>query len=497
MDLGSTKRTSVILGDNLSDNKWHEIKVHRNQKTVDLAIDKLKRPTTVPGDNVRLDLDTTLYVGGLEETASDYDDSLTTPNFNGCMKNLFFNHKDIFHSVKVDQFDYNKHGDVRFNCSSVEYAPVNFPSPDSYLKVTSRSPKTFKVDLSFRTYEGDGVLVYKSNRVSKMYLMLISGNLELQIQVGSNPPIRINSVDETLNDGKWHTVIAGVTSKEIWFQLDKKAEVRHENPELSNIGDFRNGVFIGFGTQKTGFVGCMNRITINGSPVIWSTLKDSQKNGAVDNECRTSSKCFPSPCKNQGKCSQTWKSFKCDCKGTFYEGERCEVPLYRATCQGYKELGMTQDAYCKVDPDGTGPLGALDVLCNMTTSEQAMTVIKHDKEGKRDVTLGALSLPGHYYQTITYQSNMKSVLALIKHSVSCRQFISFQCHNSKLLNSPRGPEHVQWKSSNGSLQNNWGGAPSGSGKCACGKSNSCDDPSKYCNCDADRKNGLREDFGEL
>lgn len=263
MDLGSTKRTSIILGDNLSDNKWHEIKVHRNQKTVDLAIDKLKRRTTVQGDNVRLDLDTTLYVGGLDETASDYDDSLTTPNFNGCMKNLYFNHNDIFYRVEMEQSDYNKHGDVRFNCSSVEYAPVNFPSPDSYLKVTSRSPKTFKVDLSFRTYEGDGVLVYKSNRVSKMYLMLISGNLELQIQMGSNPAIRINSVDETLNDGNWHAVIAGVTSKEIWFQLDKNAKVRHENPELSNIGDFRSGVFIGFGTQKTGFVGCMNRITIN------------------------------------------------------------------------------------------------------------------------------------------------------------------------------------------------------------------------------------------
>ena len=76
MDLGSTKRTSVILGDNLSDNKWHEIKVHRNQKTVDLAIDKLKRRTTVQGDNVRLDLDTTLYVGGLASVVQRLDSAI-------------------------------------------------------------------------------------------------------------------------------------------------------------------------------------------------------------------------------------------------------------------------------------------------------------------------------------------------------------------------------------------------------------------------------------
>ena len=85
MDLGSTKRTSVILGDNLSDNKWHEIKVHRNQTTVDLAIDKLKRRTKVPGDNVRLDLDTTLYLESLDETASDCDDSLFLRRWGGAV----------------------------------------------------------------------------------------------------------------------------------------------------------------------------------------------------------------------------------------------------------------------------------------------------------------------------------------------------------------------------------------------------------------------------
>ena len=42
----------------------------------------------------------------------------------------------------------------------------------------------------------------------------------------------------------------------------------------------------------------------------------------------------------------------------------------------------------------------------------------------------------------------------------------------------------------------WGGASPGSGKCACGTTNSCADPSRRCNCDK-QGNVWREDSGLL
>ena len=496
IDLGSTKTTSgkhtVVLGNNLSDNKWHEVKIDRNQRTVVLSVDQLRSQTTTPGSFVRLDLDTFLYVGGLGESVTGEN----APNFNGCLKNLYFDYVDIFYGAKADNSDYDTHGFVRFYCLATEYVPVNFPTPDTHLKLSKYSPKDFSVELSFRSYDGNGVLVYKQSSNARVYLVLKSGNLELEIQIGTDKPIKI-SVGENLNDGVWHDVTAGVSSKELWLRLDSKPELRHENPWLSKIGNFRNRVYVGYGTQKSGFVGCMYRIKLNGNPINLINLSGSRISGAVINHCGISSKCFPNPCRNRGRCLQTWRAFSCDCGGTFYHGVRCEIPLYRATCQEYKALGMIQDAYCKVDPDGTGPLGIFTVLCNMSASDAAKTVISHDKEGKHKVTQGATTLASHYFQRFTYGSNLASVRALIQRSSSCRQFISYQCYNSKLLNSPVGPEHVQWLSSTAIPQNYWGGSPVDSRKCACGVTKTCEDPSKYCNCDADNDDRWREDYGEL
>lgn len=469
----------------------------RNERTVIVTVDKLRSQTTTPGSFVRLDLDTFIYVGGLDTRESaDFDGAIKAPNFNGCMKNLYFYFADIFYNAMVDLFDYNTQGFVRFYCPETGYVPVNFPTPDTHLKLNRHSPNNFSVALSFRTYTSNGILVYKQSSNARLYLKLVSGKLELEIRVGTDKPIKI-SVGEALNDGMWHDVIAGVTRKELWLRLDAKPELRHENPWLAGIGDFRSRVYIGYGTQNNGFVGCMHQIKLNGNAVKLTGLSGGRISGVVINRCDISSKCFPNPCLNGGRCLQTWRAFRCDCGGTFYQGVRCEIPLYRATCQGYKALGMVQDAYCKVDPDGTGPLGAFNVLCNMTASDAAKTVINHDKERKKhQVTLDATERASHYFQRIPYVTNIASIRALIQRSANCRQFISYECYNSKLLNSPIGPENVQWFSSTAVPQNYWGGAPVGSGKCACGVTKTCVDPSKYCNCDADSNDRWREDFGE-
>ena len=48
-----------------------------------------------------------------------------------------------------------------------------------------------------------------------------------------------------------------------------------------------------------------------------------------------------------------------------------------------RNLGLAEDAYCKVDPDSEGPIGIgpLKVLCNMTNHDQAITVINQSRVG--------------------------------------------------------------------------------------------------------------------
>ena len=500
IDLGSTRtmagKHTVILGDNLSDNKWHEVKVEREKRILVLQVDELRNQTTTPGSFVSLDLDRFLYVGGLHKSSSG-DYGMMTDSFNGCLKKFYFDNKDIFHGAKDPELHhYETHGLVRFFCPDVEYVPVHFPAPDTYIRLSKRSPKNFTVDLFFRTYDGNGVLAYKqTTNNARVYLKLASGSIELQIQVRTDKPIRIRQGND-LNDGMWHHVIAGVTRGELWLKLDARPRLPHENPWLSNIGDFRNRIYIGYEAQHEGFVGCMHHIKLNGKLVNISHLSGSKISGAVINRCGISSKCFPNPCRNGGRCFQTWRAFSCGCQGTFYHGARCEIPLYRATCQEYKDLGMGQDAYCQLDPDGTGPLGAFTVMCNMSASKAAITVITHDKQGKHRVPFGATNLTNRYFQRFTYGSDLGSIRALIQGSSSCKQYIKYDCYNSKLLNSPVGPVHVQWLSSTAVPQNYWGGAPAGSNKCKCGVTKTCEDPSKSCNCDSDNDNRWRQDSGE-
>ena len=53
-----------------------------------------------------------------------------------------------------------------------------------------------------------------------------------------------------------------------------------------------------------------------------------------------------------------------------------------------------------------------------------------------------------------------------------------------------------WVSRDSTKMTYWGGASPGSGKCACGMTNSCADPSHPCNCDKN-DNVWREDSGLL
>ena len=157
---------------------------------------------------------------------------------------------------------------------------------------------------------------------------------------------------------------------------------------------------------------------------------------------------------------------------------------------------MREDSYCYIDPDGAGPLHPFEVLCNMTKQQSALTIIPVRNSLQRTRVDERTPLRGNkYYQQMTYLLSMDKIIALINVSSQCRQFVRYECKNSPLLNSPRGPPFVSWVNRQGFLENYWGGAPKGSDKCACGVKKTCSDNSKYCNCDM-ADNFWREDSGE-
>ena len=77
---------------------------------------------------------------------------------------------------------------------------------------------------------------------------------------------------------------------------------------------------------------------------------------------------------------------------------------------------------------------------------------------------------------------MDHIVAIIKQSSNCEQFVKYECLNAAFWFGFSDP-YSWWVSRDGSKMTYWGGAKPNSGKCACGMTNSCLVKSQRCNCD--------------
>ncbi|XP_028393398.1 neurexin-4-like isoform X2 [Dendronephthya gigantea] len=122
-----------------------------------------------------------------------------------------------------------------------------------------------------------------------------------------------------------------------------------------------------------------------------------------------------------------------------------------------------------------------------------VTEIGHDSESRTFVT--GYDPAGSYKRKIKYGVSMEQIVAIMKQSKNCEQFIKYECYDSVFRFSSTGEYFGWWVSRQGSKMNYWGGAAVDSGKCACGMTNSCAGGHK-CNCD-ENDWAWREDSGYL
>ena len=119
-----------------------------------------------------------------------------------------------------------------------------------------------------------------------------------------------------------------------------------------------------------------------------------------------------------------------------------------------------------------------------------VTVIRHDSESRTHVN--GFEEKGSYSRDVHYKGASLSQLAsLTRVSSHCEQFIKYECHHSMSV----GSGYAWWLSRDSTQMTYWGGASPGSGKCACGMTNSCAG-GQGCNCDKN-DNIWREDSGLL
>ena len=205
------------------------------------------------------------------------------------------------------------------------------------------------------------------------------------------------------------------------------------------------------------------------------------------NECERKT----SNCHFRASCVNERGSYSCKCKPGYVGNGRNCVKRKPRSCSEIRKHFSSSGNYV-IDPDGEGGLAPFAVYCDMTGKKGVgVTVISHDSESRMYVqgceTGGCYSRDIHY--TGTSLSQLASLTVVSSH---CEQFIKYECYHSRIFVDGG---FAWWVSRDSTKMTYWGGA-SRNGKCACGMTTSCANPSVGCNCDKN-DSVWREDSGFL
>ena len=421
-----------------------------------VKIDKKNYLLKLKSEHTRLDIEGLTYIAGLTTgMTNNLREYKPSPPFKGCIEAVRYSDRRIFPRENKNRKllkGYTKHGSPkvlasRSTCRRLKLKTLSFGYPEAYLKFASSGRINLNVRFHFRTYLANQILVSKGNelgRFSFVRVSMVKGKVFLKVRTSLGGIVQTLYSKKQLNDGYWHDLSVVVNETLIKLAVDNEAPLVHFNPSLNQSVNEEEDLtmFIGFARKATmpSFIGCIYGLSVDGENIVFTKISPTSKSGALHNFCYLSSPCFPNPCLHHGKCIETRSGgFNCDCQSTFYRGRFCEKPIYRRTCQDYKDLGLSGDANCIVDLDAEGPLKPITVLCNVTQQGNAVTIVGHNKIGLQRVNATKMFFPKiGYFHSVRYPSPMKEIRALINRSERCVQYVGFKCFGSKLLQSAIG-----------------------------------------------------------
>uniref|UniRef100_A0A3Q1H130 Heparan sulfate proteoglycan 2 n=1 Tax=Acanthochromis polyacanthus TaxID=80966 RepID=A0A3Q1H130_9TELE len=236
--------------------------------------------------------------------------------------------------------------------------PYFAQEPVSYLTLPTikNAYKAFSIKISFRPDNVDGMILYNGQRRATgadfISLGLVGGRLEFRFDVGSGMatirdpnPIKLgefHTVELYRNHTLGYIIVDG--GEPISGSSQGKFQGLDLNEEL-HVGGYPNyTVLAKTAGIKTGFVGCIRQLVIQGEEVIFKDL-DRSSTGVTN--CPT---CKDHPCQNGGRCEDSEASlYKCSCLRGF-TGSNCQ---HHSSLHCHSEA-CGPDATCINRPSGLG-----------------------------------------------------------------------------------------------------------------------------------------------
>ncbi|XP_054454354.1 neurexin 1a isoform X2 [Anoplopoma fimbria] len=336
LDMGSGTTKTKAIDRKVNDGEWYHVDFQRDGRSGTISVNSVRTAYTAPGDSEILDLDETLYLGGLPEERAglifptEVWTALLNYGYVGCIRDLFVDgqSKDIRRLAEAQRAvgvkpscsreppkqclsnpcQHNgicREGWNRYvcDCSGTGYlgrscerdATILSYDGSKFMKVqlpVAMHTEAEDVSLRFRSQRAYGVLMATTSRNSAdtLRLELDGGRVRLTVNLDC---IRINCTaskgPETifagsgLNDNEWHTVRVVRRGKGLKLTVDDLQPVEGQMAGDHTQLEFHN-VETGIVTEKrfmpavpSNFIGHLQGLTLNGMPYI-----DLCKNGDID-----------------------------------------------------------------------------------------------------------------------------------------------------------------------------------------------------------------------
>ena len=498
--------TDTILGKNLNDNSWHHVKVLRVGRIAEIRLDNITKTVIAPTVYKMLSFRKIFYIGGYEQLKINHIRHLNSgTRFTGCLKIKEMDNRDpvLYFQKGNSRVQVVPTGVLSFGCPAIESKPVELTQPNSRIDITLNPNETQSVlrfSLSLRTFTRNGIVLQlkDKNCLLKLHLQDAKFVVDL-VNSGQNSLTEPSYSDKAISDGMWHIITVIISPTDILLGVNGASQTSLKIPETSvsctqpyllQVGGLNS-------VDQKGFVGCVKSLKFNKQKLRFSAKDSNTKHeNGVRNGCNLSDRCYPSPCRNKGRCLQTWKTQTCDCSGTNFYGKTCDKYIYKASCAAYQTIGLRETSYCLIDSDGRGDIKPYTTLCNFNKNKEAYTTVHHNKENEFSAKNAEIKFQKYNFHKLKYEMELSKITALIKRSKYCRQMVKFRCYNALLMNAPNGPPNVAWRSVKSELKSHWGGVPENGAGCACGLNGTCSKSDKLCNCDS-KNNEWAEDSGYL
>lgn len=173
LELGSGERSlQSEKGVNLSDQAWHSVELHRDQRNVTMTVDRHSHTSLhMPGPDLELSIQDGLFVGGSAGLNHPYLLSSSghySSGFRGCVDEVVFNEHNLLSSLRPYSGSKSVH-EVSLGCSpqfsATEEDSVSFFSSKAFLVLPSwdvLEDWVFECDLQPSTGVADGLVLYSS-----------------------------------------------------------------------------------------------------------------------------------------------------------------------------------------------------------------------------------------------------------------------------------------------------------------------------------------------